>query len=113
MAHAAPQDGDEPLDLPGPHEVDLQDDAPEAETLRSSGACEDAPQHRPSTAPAPLDRSASAPLCTAAQTWGRAGYLTPAQAVHLGEIRRRLPMADEEEARSPRREDERVHVLMR
>jgi hypothetical protein len=49
---------------------------------------------RPSTAP--TLSGASDP----AQTWGRAGHLTVAQAEHLGAMRRRLPGCDEEEVRT-------------
>jgi hypothetical protein len=44
---------------------------------------------RPSTAPAQD--------ADPAQTWGRAGFLTEAQTVHLAAMRRRMPTAEDEE----------------
>jgi hypothetical protein len=80
----APEDGN------NPHECPAEQAAGDGRYSSDDG--DSRPAHRPSTAPQP-DQDAAA-------TWGREGHLTEAQKAHLASMRRKLPHADDAEARS-------------
>ena len=74
-----------------PHECPAEQDGGYG---RYSSDDDHRPAQRPSTAPQP-DQDAT-------HTWGRQGHLTEAQEAHLASMRRKLPHADDAEARALR-----------